>query len=661
MLAEFLTVTPQTPSLMLLTYRPEYRGPLTQLAGAQTVALAPLSDSESAALITELLGRHPTVGKVGQTVAERAAGNPFFAEEIIRELVERGVLHGKPGAYVSTREAAEVSVPATLQATIAARIDRLNPKAKRTLSAAAVVGSRFGIDLLTVLGIEPNLDELVKSQLIDQVSFTRQPEYVFHHPLVRAVAYEAQLKSDRAEMHRRLACLIEERDPDSVGENAALIAEHLEAAADLRQAFDWHMRAGRWSAIRVIDAAVVSWKRARQIADALPTDDPDHLAMRIAPRTLMCLNAFRVSMNTADVSFEELRELCMAAGDKPSLAIAMGGLVGEHMIHARVREASQVASEVMALVESIGDAALIVGLSVGALAIKIAIGEMAEALRLAQRVIDLAEGDPAKGNFIGLGSPLAMALASRGVARFWLGLPGWRDDFDQALAMPDTTDPMSRSIIVHWTYGLATTDGALVTNDTALREIDEALQIAERCADDVALGIARTTMGLALVHRPSRPDRDCGLELLEQVGEMCRQGRYYLSELPLVDTYAACETARRGDRDGAVAVISAAVDDFFSSGQLPHCVLATSALVETLLDRAADGDVAGAETAIDRLAAAPADERLVIRAIWLLRLRALLAQARGDAAAYAHLRDRYRDMARTLGFEGHIAWAEAMP
>jgi hypothetical protein len=71
--------------------------------------------------------------------------------------------------------------------------------------------------------------------------------------------------------------------------------------------------------------------------------------------------------------------------------------------------------------------------------------------------------------------------------------------------------------------------------------------------------------------------------------------------------------------------------------------------------------VAEAEAAITRLAEAPADEGLVIREIWLLRLRALLAQAHGDSAAYAQLRDRYRDMARTLGFEGHIAWAEEMP
>ena len=68
-----------------------------------------------------------------------------------------------------------------------------------------------------------------------------------------------------------------------------------------------------------------------------------------------------------------------------------------------------------------------------------------------------------------------------------------------------------------------------------------------------------------------------------------------------------------------------------------------------------------AEAAIERLAAAPADEGLVMRDIWLLRLRALLAQAHGDAATYADLRDRYRDMAKTLGYEGHIAWAEAMP
>jgi hypothetical protein len=106
----------------------------------------------------------------------------------------------------------------------------------------------------------------------------------------------------------------------------------------------------------------------------------------------------------------------------------------------------------------------------------------------------------------------------------------------------------------------------------------------------------------------------------------------------------------------------AAVDHLFSEGQLlMWAVPATGVLVEALLDHGTGSDVAEADAVTERLASAPADEGLALRDIWLLRLRALLARARGDAAAYADLRDRYRDMAKTLGFEGHIAWAEAMP
>ena len=99
-------------------------------------------------------------------------------------------------------------MPATVQATIAARIDRLDPGAKRTLCAGAVIGARFSRDLLEALGIEPVLGDLVGGQFIDQVTFTADPAYVFHHPLIRTVAYEAQLKSDRAELHRQLAAVM---------------------------------------------------------------------------------------------------------------------------------------------------------------------------------------------------------------------------------------------------------------------------------------------------------------------------------------------------------------------------------------------------------------------------------------------------------------------
>src|SRR6516164_1380496 len=92
MLADFFAVIPQTPSLVLVTYRPEYEGALTRIHGAQTIALGPLSDSETAALVAELLGPDPSTGALGHRISQRAAGNPFFVEEIVRELAERGVL-----------------------------------------------------------------------------------------------------------------------------------------------------------------------------------------------------------------------------------------------------------------------------------------------------------------------------------------------------------------------------------------------------------------------------------------------------------------------------------------------------------------------------------------------------------------------------------------
>jgi adenylate cyclase len=208
MLAEFLTVIPQTPSLVVITCRPEYRGELAHVTGMETITLAPLSDTESSTLIGELLGCHPSVAAVTEIIGARAAGNPFFAEEMVRDLAERGVLCGDRGAHTCRTEVGDVSVPATLQATIAARIDRLEAGAKRALCAAAVIGSRFGTDLLALLGVEAVPRGLLDAELIDQVKSSSREEYAFHHPLIRTVAYESQLKSDRAGLHRRLAAAV---------------------------------------------------------------------------------------------------------------------------------------------------------------------------------------------------------------------------------------------------------------------------------------------------------------------------------------------------------------------------------------------------------------------------------------------------------------------
>jgi class 3 adenylate cyclase len=660
MLADFLTVIPRTPSMVLITSRPEYEGALTRVPGARTITLAPLDDSETTTLLGELLGADPSVGELAAVITDRAAGNPFFAEEMVRELAQRGVLTGERARYLCRADVADVAVPATVQAAIEARIDRLDTPAKQTLNAASVIGARFGAELLAALGIDAVFDELLGAELIDQVRFTPSAEYAFHHPLIRAVAYESQLKSDRARVHLRLAAAIQERDPGSADENAALIAEHLQAADELHAAYGWHMRAATWSTNRDLVAARLSWERARRIADVLPAEDPDQLSMRIAPRTMLCATDLQArEVEESQGRFAELRQLCGAAGDKVSLAIGMSGPATELLYAGRAREAAQLSSEQMALLESIDDPTPTMGLAAIAFCNWLGVGEFGEVLRLSQTVVDLAVGDPTKGASFGVGSPLAIALAWRGAARWWLGRPGWRQDLHEAVAMARRSNPETLSGAVCWTYGHAMLYGVLRADDAVVRTADEAVQTAQRASNDRALGLAVYTLAVGLLNRDAASDRHRGLELMMQTRDIWLRKRA-LFLIPVTDLWVARETAWRGDRDAAIPVMRRAVDELRQAEHLFYGVWGTGVLVETLLERGAEADVREAKETIDRSASLWPDDGSPVREIMLLRLRTLLAGARGDDVVYRDLVRRYRAMAESLGFEGHIAWAEAM-
>lgn len=658
MLTDLLTVVSRSPLMVLVTSRPEYDGALKRTRDSQAIALAALSDSDATTLLGELLGSDPTVGDLSAVITARAAGNPFFAEEMVREFGQRGVLVGERGRYVCRTDVAELRVPATVQAAIKARIDRLSAAAKRALYAASVIGARFRADLLSGLDIDPQFDELLKTELIDQVRFTPDAEFAFRHPLIRAVAYESQLKSDRAQWHRRLATTIQERAPESVEENAALIAEHLEAAGELPTAFGWHMRSAAWATNRDLDAARLSWERAVRIADSLP-DDPSLLPMRIAPRTMLCATDFHANaIQQSQLRFAELRDLCNVAGDKVSLAIAMTGPATELVYTGQSREGARLASEQMTLLESIGEASLTMTLAVIAFVNWADAGDYSEILRWSQHVVDLADGDPTKGAGFGVGSPLAYALACRGVARWWLGRAGWREDLGDAIAMARDSDPVTLAFVVSWTFGVEIVYGVLQADDSAVREIEEAVQITRRAADNHALGLAEYALGAALLSRDNAADRRRGLELIEHVRESQREHAPFL--VPVAELLIAAEKARCDDRDAAVGVMRKAVNELHEAGRLGFGVYGTGVLVETLLHRGTESDVSEALRAIDRLASLRADQESAIREITLVRLRALLAEARGDTMAYRDLANRYRTMAESLGYEGHTAWAAAM-
>ena len=653
MLAEFLNVVPETRSLVLITYRPEYTGALAHAPRTQTIALEPLDDSQMAALSTELLGADPSVTGLADVVATRAAGNPFFAEEIVRDLTERDVLFGGRGCYLCADPVAEVSVPSTLQAVIAARIDRLHPAAKRTLNAAAVIGTRFDPAMLKTLDIDAVLDELVQAELVDQIVSTPPPEYEFRHSLVRAVAYESQLKSDRAQLHRRLAQTIAPQD-----QNAALIAEHLEAAGDLHGAYTWHMRAGAWSGNRDIAAAQLSWERARQVADALPADDQRRAAMRITPRTLLCANAWRRFHPDISARFEELRELCVSAGDTPSLAVGMAGLTMEHLLTGRIRAASALASEYMAVIESVGDPVLTAGMARAACVAKLQAAEVGDVLRWAQITIEHADRDPAIRAKIG-GSPVTNALVFRAVGRWTTGQPGWRDDLDRAVAMSRTADAVSQATVMAYKY-ISIARGIVLADDVAVAEIEEALRTSERSSDEIAVILIRMALGIVLVHYGT-DNSQRGYDILSELRETCVKERYALNVVPILNVYAGREKVDQGNVDDGVEQLRAACDDMVETGNIGNLDLATVALVEALLARGSADDVIEAEEAVERLVTSLGEAVWVSRAVSGMRLRALIARSRGDHATYEALKGQYRRAATELGFEGHMAWAAAMP
>jgi hypothetical protein len=311
----------------------------------------------------------------------------------------------------------------------------------------------------------------------------------------------------------------------------------------------------------------------------------------------------------------------------------------------------------MALLESIGDPTLTIGLSFAALASWFNSGEFGEILRWSQTVIDLAGGDPTKGAGFIFGSPLAVAVAFRGVARWWLGRPGWRQDLHDAVAMARNSDPTTHALVVAWSYALEICYGVLRADESALRASEQAVQTAHRAGNDYALHLAEYALGMALLNQDSVSNRHRGLELVTRVLELQRKQSPYM--VPLSELVTAQERARSGERDAAIAVMHEAVQELRHAERIGVCVWGTGVLVEALLERGAEGDLAEAQEAIDWLANLP-DDGSAIREITLLRLRALLARVGGDNVAYRDLVSRYREMADSLGFEGHIAWAEAM-
>ena len=229
------------------------------------IEVRPLPPDSSKALASLAAGGE-IPDAVSDLLAERSGGNPFFLEEAIRDLVERGALQRDDGKWTLAIKEDELAVPALVQGALQARLDRLDPATREVLSIAAVIGRTFGVQLLEKLvsrdQLIPALTELQRLDLIYEKSRRPNPEYRFRHGLVQEVAYSSLVESKRRKLHKRVGEALEEIYKESPEEAYALLARHFSEAEEPEKAVEYLLKAG--DAARAIYADKEALEHYRQ-------------------------------------------------------------------------------------------------------------------------------------------------------------------------------------------------------------------------------------------------------------------------------------------------------------------------------------------------------------------------------------------------------------
>lgn len=649
-LAAFAATLEVTTSVFVTTYRPEFRGAL-HLSATDTIALRPLDESTAMRLVGQLLGEDPALTPLVERIAVAAVGNPFFAEEIVRDLAGRGLLSGSRGHYRLGGDITEIAVPATVQAVLAARIDRLPGQTKSVLNTAAVIGSCFDAGTLGALLAEPvapRLAELVSAELIDQTEFLPHQRYCFRHPLVRTVAYESQLSTTRARIHRKLATALEARSPRTVDEYAGQIATHLEAALEPSAAHHWYLRAANWLRTRDLPAARAKWERAQSIADHLPDDHDDVAAMRIAPRALLLSTQFYVGNDPdADIRYRELRDLALASGDVRSLAIAMAGRIWSLTVNEdRVPAAAALASELQELTATANLDAPTMGILLNAVAFARFVDcRFDAALRVIDSIEELAQEVPMM--------ELAPATALRGLVESFLGNTdeGWRH-MKAGMAQARLLPPVNYAAIsVFW--GILASAGLSVA-DELVDDVREVLRCAESLGDILGLVAAQFSYGTVLLRADSL-FHDDAIEVLHRARSTIQKHQLSAMMLPPITADLALHTAGVAGPDGAIDELRE-LSSCGTAGQSPIFVGPPGeALVELLIARGSPGDLTEVHRILDRWEARRPG--IATLDLWWWRSQALLARAEGDSVRFREVAGRYLEHCENLHARGRLATA----
>jgi len=654
-LEPLLDARPGNRGLIMINFRPEYHADWARKSYYQQVALQPLGPDALRQLLADLLGSDASISGLAEAVHARTAGNPFFTEEVIQTLIESGKLVGTKGSYRLVAPIDKLEVPGTVQALLAARIDRLPEREKQVLQTAAVIGKTFhepilrSVTALTDAALAEALHALKSAEFIYEQALYPVAKYAFKHPLTQEVALGSQLQERRGRTHATVARAIEAAHVEKLDEQAALLAHHWNEAGEALAAARWHRRAADWLWMRDVARSFEHFARVRTLTAAL-LDDAEGREHGLRARIMLLQASWRVGLSPGEIEplAAEARQIAAHQGDARSRLDIESALMPAYWLTGQLAKAAEIGAEAVRLADEVGDVSFRALVRADLGHIYVSSGRLADALRVFDEGLDVGGDDPNLGlDRMGF-STQVWTRSRHGWALVEMGrlAPGVADLEAAVRRLRDLGQWEFASLTLLFRVFADEYAGDPV--DAGLRHARESLEYGERAGSPFAQSFGYHALGRV---RLAAKDSPAALEALEQAQALPLSADFE----PVHLAFLAEARLGVGDAEGARATADQAIRLAQERGTRGWEVRAHLAQARVL--RALDGVAAKAaiEACLVRAEALVAETGARAQTPFLIEERARLALDLGDARDGACLlREAQRAFAE-MGAAGHAA------
>jgi class 3 adenylate cyclase/predicted ATPase len=367
LLGLLLDQIPTTRLLMVLTGRPEFRPPWTPRSYVTPLTLTRLTRPQIEEMVLRVTGGKSLPTEVVQQIVAKTDGIPLFVEELVKTILEAGLVREDAGHYVLTGPLPPLAIPATLQDALTARLDRL-AAVKDVAQLGAVLGREFAYVLLRAVApmdeptLQYGLAQLVEAELLYQHGLRPQATYLFKHALLQDAAYQSLLRSTRQQYHARIAHVLEAQFPETATTQPELLAHHYTEAGLTAQAIPYWQRAGQRALERSANLeAVAHLTKGLEVLATLP-DTPERaqqeLEMQLTLGPALITTKGQASPEVLQ-AYARARELCQQVGETPQLFQVLRGLWYFYLHRMELQTARELGEHLLILAQQVGDSALL--------------------------------------------------------------------------------------------------------------------------------------------------------------------------------------------------------------------------------------------------------------------------------------------------------------